>query len=601
MVATDTDTPAVDLAAQLAGDSEYMELRRQRDEAKARYDRLNAEKAQIQADLSAPEPPFGDPGGFFGIGRQESPAHQQWRQKREAATRNQYAFTSDKAGKGKELADAEQDYNGASLKLEQRATKVVSTAAQAKPDIRTVNGVPMERGEDGVYRPVRVGGADGTTGATPATGTTTPSKAGTVTKMEKGPDGATYAVTYNVDAAGNQTWDGKKPTRVDLGTDPGAAIELQTAQLKLQQAQQALANEQDPLKRRQLQTQVEQAQFALEQARAKAPIDLQIAQTNLAQAQQNLNRPSVSTVGGRAVGINPQTGERVFSTDLMSPEERARTEEVAALDTEARRRGQLPTNAVAAYSQERTRLQARGQQELDRLTALQQQGAMSAAEAQREFERFFRQNVEAPLSGLQTQAEEYLRAERERQETAQREENWRAYQANQAREQLGLQAGQQARQQLIGLAPQIRTPQFLAQYGQAVANLSQRAGAPNAEAALALPAGQRITADTFNPANFKGAIPDLEAYARQASDRALAAISPAVAAQVGRPLPQLPSLPELPNLLAQVPYQGPLSAAPKGITPLPGQEAIDLGPMGQPGMARTYYSPTSYLDWQIPA
>lgn len=576
-------------------DPTYSKLISQRDEAQATIARLQQEKAELDAAKAAQEPQPARIGGLngWGPGSEETQAHKAWREAREKADTADLQWLSPKAGKAKELADAQEVLNKSSLQAAQQATKILSTnPASQTPDIRTVNGIPMERQPDGTYRPVRVAGVEGTEAAS---GTTTASKAGKVTKAEKGPDGSTYMVTYNVDAAGNQTWDGEAPKKLDLGTDPTAGIELQTAQVNLARAQQALAAEQDPLKKAQLQAQVEQAQFNLEQARAKAPLDLQLAQLGVQQAEQNLNKPSVSTVGGRAVGVNPNTGEVIYRTDLMSPEERAQSEEATALDLEAKRRGQLPQNAYAAYTQETSRLQETARQELARLQELQAQGAISAADAQKQFQSFFSSKVETPLAGLRAAAEEAQRAEQERIGQLQRAEDWQAFGYNQQRERLGLEAGNQARQQVMQIAPQVRTPQFLQQYGSMVANMSNRAGAKSAEEALAMPAGQRITADTFNPANFKGAIPDVEAYAKQATDRALASLSPAVAARVGGPMPQLPTGPDLPGLLSRVPYQGPLAKALPGLQPLPGQEAIDLGT----GMARSMYPGGSFLDWAI--
>lgn len=440
----------------------------------------------------------------------------------------------------------------------------------------------------------------------------------TVQKQEKGPPDAngyapTYLVTYNVDAQGNETWNGEKPTPLDLGAStpkPTAGLELQTAQLALQKAQNDLAQATSP------------------EARQKAQLDLQTAQFNLQKAQADLARagiqsrerggrvevstdngvtwapaagaavlPSVQTVNGRLVGVDPVTGQPTFNTDLMTPEERARSEATAQAALESARRGTLPTNAVAAYTQEAQRLQGEAQRELDRLKELQRQGALSAADADRQFQQYLSTQVTPQLAGLRTQAEEAQRVERQQVEERNRLEQIRADAANTARETLGYQAGETARGQIMTIAPQIRTPQFLQQLGQSVQNMSQRAAARTAEEANALPRGQTFTADTFNPANFAGAIPNLDEAAKQATARALAGISPTAARLANLPSVALPTGPALSALLSQVPYQGALLRAPQGVQPLEGQGALDIGG----GLARSVYPGGSWLDWQIPA
>jgi hypothetical protein len=461
----------------------------------------------------------------------------------------------------------------------------------------------------------------------------------TIEKREEGPPDQygntdTYLVTFKVDEQGNEVWDQsvapKLLTKRTGSPTAGQQVDLQTAQANLARLNQQLAAESDPLKKEQLRLAVDQARFTLQQAQAKGPLDLQTAQlaydrarteyeqatdetsretrrvaleqarVALQKAQQDLNRPSVTTVGGRAVGVNPLTGERVFDTDLLAPEDRARTREREALEDEALRRGQLPQNAYAAYTQERTRLQAAGQAEIERLQELQRQGALSEAQARQQWEAWMGPR-QGQLEGLRAAAEEAQRKERFEVEGLQRAEDARVQGLNRQREVAGYEAGEAARNQLIGLAPQVRTPQFLQQYGSAVANMSARAGAPSAEAAAALPAGQRITADTFNPANFRGAIPDLGAYARQATERALAGISPAVAARIGFNAPALPTGDALTSLLGQLPYRGPLARLPSptsGLLPTPGMDqALDIGG----GLARTPYGPggETWLDWPI--
>jgi hypothetical protein len=315
--------------------------------------------------------------------------------------------------------------------------------------------------------------------------------------------------------------------------------------------------------------------------------------------------PSVSTVGGRAVGIDPLTGQQTFSTDLMSPEDRARQTEREGLQDEALRRGQLPANAYAALAQETSRVQAVARQERDRLLELQRQGAISASQAQQQWQQWLGPR-QAQLEGLKVAAEEAQRAEQIQLDALQRTEDARVQALNRQREQLGLEAGQTARTAWMGLAPHVRTPQFLQQYGQSVANMAARANAPSAEAAAALPRGSTFTADTFNPANFRAAVPNLDEVARQATARALASISPLAAATINRPMPRFPSPLDLPAMVAQVPYRGPLAALPSpasGLTPTLGMNpAEDIGLVNGVGTARTRYGPTGdvFYDWPIP-
>lgn len=441
----------------------------------------------------------------------------------------------------------------------------------------------------------------------------------TIQKQEKGPDGGTYLVTYNVDAQGNEAWDGQRPSRLDLGTDPLAGINQQTAQANLQRLQQQLAAESDPLKKRQLQVAVEQAELALSQARATAPLDLQTAQlaydrarTEYEQATDETSRESrrvaleQARVGLDAArqGLTRGNAPQIVPTDTTSPVIMTRDPNTGALKTEPNPAYQGPTftDATAAYNAQVPRLQQAARTERDRLLELQRQGAISEADAEKQFTQWFAGNVETPLAGYRAAAEEAQRKEQRETEALQRAENARAEAANRARETLGYQAGENARQTWMGLAGEVRTPQFLQQAGQSVANMSARANAPSAEAAAALPRGSTFSPDTFNPANFAGAVPNLDEVARNATQRALASISPAVAAQINAPMPRLPTGPTLEGMLSQIPYRGALSQLPlasSGLLPTPGvNQAQDIGG----GMARTPYGPGGnvWLDWALP-
>jgi hypothetical protein len=373
------------------------------------------------------------------------------------------------------------------------------------------------------------------------------------------------------------------------GGETGAAqrqTELATAQLKLKLAEREFAEATSP------------------EAKERARLELDTARLKLTQAQRELDKPekpSETTVDGYLVRVTP-SGE-LTRIDTLTPQQRAQQDEVTRLELEKARQGPTFTDATAAYNAQVPRLQQAARQERDRLLELQRSGAISEADAERQFTTWFGQNVEAPLAGYRTAAEEAQRKERLEQEALQRAENVRAENANRARETAGYTAGENARTTWMGLAPQVRTPQFLQQAGQSVANMSARANAPTTAAAAALPrGGSTFTADTFNPANFAGAIPNLDEVARAATQRALSTISPAVAAQINAPMPQLPTGPTLQGMLQQLPYRGPLSQLPlpsSGLLPTPGMDqAQDIGG----GMARTPYGPGGnvWLEWALP-
>ena len=264
---------------------------------------------------------------------------------------------------------------------------------------------------------------------------------------------------------------------------------------------------------------------------------------------------------GLARGNAPQ----VVPADTTSPVIMTRDPNTGAIKTEPNPEYQGPTftDATAAYNAQVPRLQQAARTERDRLLELQRSGAISEADAEKQFTQWFAGNVETPLAGYRAAAEEAQRKEQRENEALQRAENARVEGLNRARETAGFNAGEQARQQWTGLAGEVRTPQFLQQAGQAVANMSARANAPSTEAAAALPrGGSTFTADTFNPANFAGAIPNLDEVARSATQRALASISPSVAAQINAPMPRLPTGPTLEGMLSQIPYRGGLSQLP---------------------------------------
>jgi hypothetical protein len=445
-----------------------------------------------------------------------------------------------------------------------------------------------------------------------------------IQKQEKHPNGGTYLVTYDVDAQGNETWNGQKPVELFPPSEQ-TGLQLETAQFNLKKAQQDFAEATSPEAKREAQLKLDLAEFNLQEARKKSGReDRPQILSGVPESQEwILSRdPATGAVtrernpAYRApIGqiIQPGTGRTITTRDPTTgaittepnPAWTPEMEEAQQLELANLRRGQLPQNPLAAYTQEAQRLQGEAQRELDRLKDLQRTGALTAQDADQQFKTYLAQRVTPQLAGLRTQAEEAQRVERSQVEERNRQEQVRADTANRAREQVGYQAGETARSQIMQIAPEVRTPQFLQQYGSMVANMAGRANAPTAEAANALPAAPTITADTFNPANFAGAIPNLDEAARQATARALAGISPTAARLANMPTVTMPTGPDLQGLIGQIPYQGALQKPPPGLQPLPGMEAVDQLPFGRPGWARTIYPGVDggvggFQEWQIP-
>lgn len=451
-----------------------------------------------------------------------------------------------------------------------------------------------------------------------------PPKGETRTKVERAPspDNRLFRITEVSDGYGGWSYQSAEPIEGSQpqGSAEDRALALQRAQVDLERAQQQLADERDPARRQQLQIQVQQAQFALDQARAKGPLDLQTAQlaydrarTEYEQATDETSRETrrvaleqaqVALEAARQ-GLARGNAPQVIQTDSSSPYIVTRDPNTGAIKTEPNPTYQGPTfaDATAAYNAQVPRLQQAARTERDRLLELQRQGAISEADAEKQFTQWFAGNVETPLAGYRAAAEEAQRKEQRENEALQRAENARVEALNRQREQIGLEAGQRAMVQLAEIAPQIRTPQFLSQFGATVERMGQRAGAQSAEAAAALPSGSTFTKDTFSAEQARPHVPDFNQFAQQATQRALAQISPAVAARIGAtPPPPLPQGPTLSSLLQGLPYRGPLAGLPSpasGLQPTPGMDpALDIGG----GMARTPYGPGGnvYLDWRLP-
>ncbi|CAA9293421.1 MAG: hypothetical protein AVDCRST_MAG77-4960 [uncultured Chloroflexi bacterium] len=123
------------------------------------------------------------------------------------------------------------------------------------------------------------------------------------------------------------------------------------------------------------------------------------------------------------------------------------------------------------------------------------------------------------------------------QEAAQRTENVRAETINRERERYGYERGDARRKEAAALIPGVRSDAFL----------GQQANMTNAWAS-----GKPAQNVAFTPESFRpdpGQVPNLDAMAAQETARVLAHISPAAAAQMGRPMPTLPPLTDLESML----------------------------------------------------
>jgi hypothetical protein len=446
----------------------------------------------------------------------------------------------------------------------------------------------------------------------------------TVQKQEKHPNGGTYLVTYDVDAQGNEKWNGQKPQELFPPSEQ-SGLQLETAQFNLKKAQSDFAEATSPEAKREAQLKLDLAEFNLQQARAKAGReDRPSILTGVPEGQEWIlsrdpttgaitreRNPAYRAPVGQI--IQPGTGRTITTRDPTTGEIKTEPnpawtpemEEAQQLELSNLRRGTLPQNPLAAYTQEAQRLQGEAQRELDRLRDLQRTGAITATDADSQFKSYLAARVTPQLAGLKTQAEEAQRLERTQVEERNRLEQIRADTANRAREQVGYQAGETARSQVMQIAPEVRHQGFLNQYGNMVQNMTARAAAPNAEAANALPAAPGVSADQFDISKFAGAIPNLDEAAKAATARALAGISPTAARLANMPTVNMPTGPALEQMLSQLPYQGALAKPPPGLQPLPGMEAVDQLPFGRPGWARTTYPGVGggvggFQDWQIP-
>ncbi|HXI16588.1 MAG TPA: M23 family metallopeptidase [Chloroflexota bacterium] len=391
-------------------------------------------------------------------------------------------------------------------------------------------------------------------------------KGTTRTKLHQFPDGNQYVVTEKADGAGNWATDTSKPPEsygpqkaapaakrntqvvagnlIDLNTGdvlarvpkdartqlsgnnlidldtgrvlatipeaPGAAdtreVTLATARFNLQdaerKAQEAIAL--GPLKKQEAELSVQQAQFTYDQAKKKSeqPVDVN------SPATQKFNVRRDHTTGALTQEANPN-----YTTPL-------------------------PADAGAAYEQERTRLLAQARSERDRLLGLQQSGTLSAEQAETQWNTYQQREYAAPLSGLRAQAEVARAAAQRAQDALQRTEDQRAEGINRQREQYGFEFGEKQRATVASLIPQVRSNAYQEKFAQSINGFNNRNAAP-----------VQFTAADFRPD--PGQVPNTDALASDETARALAHISPAAAARIGQPIPEMAAIPDLNAVLGR--------------------------------------------------
>ena len=323
-------------------------------------------------------------------------------------------------------------------------------------------------------------------------------------------------------------------------------------------------------------------------------------------------RERTEVVDGMLVRFDPNTG-KVERTDLYTPDQRARVERVAELGLQTseanleRARVQAEQaralqDPVAEYQRQVQVTQQQATQYRDQLNDKVLRGEVTVEDASKQFDRWWDGNVEAKLTPYQTMAEGAYRKEQNDYLQRQAQEQQRVDAINRQRETLGYQAGEKARDDLNALAPQARSPEFLAQLAQNVSRIGQPLpGGPSQHSG-----GMQFSPESLSLENVRRNMPNLTEVGNQAVARALSKISPAAAQQVGVAPPKPPGLPDFQAFAAQAPFQIPNPAL-----PVPGREALDLGNPAnagmlglpvQPGYAGTQYQGGRVAEpWQIPA
>jgi len=309
-------------------------------------------------------------------------------------------------------------------------------------------------------------------------------------------------------------------------------------------------------------------------------------------------------VDGYLIRYDPQKGG-IQRIDLYTPEQRARIDETAQLGLEKGRaeleRAKVLADPTAEYQRQVQVTQQAATTYRDGLNQQVLEGRLSVEDAQKQFDAWWGSNVEAKLSPYRTMAEGAYRKEQNEYARAQAAEQARVDAINRQREQLGYQASEKARQDLMQLAPQARSPEFLNQFAQNVSRIGQ----PLPGGVTQHAGGMQFSPESLSLENVRRAMPNITEVGQQAAARALAQISPAAAQSVGLPPPQVPGLPAFTDFMNRAPFQIPNPAL-----PVPGQEALDLGNPAnaarlglpvQPGYAGTRYQGGRVEPWAIPA
>lgn len=308
-------------------------------------------------------------------------------------------------------------------------------------------------------------------------------------------------------------------------------LDLATARVNLQRAQQALDAANDPV------------------ARQRAQVELQQAQVALEAAQRNLNRSPGITSDGYYTPTDPATGRPLTDQSVRlpsSPKTFTAGNNVYPVDPETglpdtSRGVRLPSDPKPTgdtqgdYAQAVAYWQRAARAKRDELLALQREG-LDPQQAEQQFSSWWASELEPALAGPRMAAERAQFADQTAMDTAQRQENNRAEAINREREQYAYQEGQKQVDAIRPLLPQVRSAGFLSDMAANINNIGQFKPV-------------QFNPESFNPAGYTAQMPNLQQMAEQASQRVLGAISPAVAAQVGRPLPALPQGPDLQQLL----------------------------------------------------
>jgi hypothetical protein len=297
-------------------------------------------------------------------------------------------------------------------------------------------------------------------------------------------------------------------------------------------------------------------------------------------------KPTSSTVDNFLVLSDPMTGKVITRVDLLDPTQRERATRLADLAVKTAEQGLEPkfANAGAQYTQEAQRRQGLARQELERLTKLQQEGQISPEQAEAQFDAWMKVNVEGPLAGYKRAADEERRVQEQANLDRETAERTRVEAANRERDRLAFEAGEAGRREGITLGQRTRAPEYIADLG----------GLANS-----LASGRtdfKFSPGSFDVANFRKAVPNLNELADAAVNRLLSRV-PRAEANPNVSVPLTPPVgDDLRASMNSVRYSGPMSSAPTNEQPLEGQGALDQGN----GMARSVYSNGRYVDWAIP-